>query len=340
MSNIVITGGAGFIGSHLTKRLVNEGNNVIVIDNLVTTGTPHYIIDLIVADKIRFIKMDIRQPGIWREVRDALTDEDGEFHQIDEIYNLASPASVKLYTRFPELTFETSTLGVSNIINMAKMFGSPEVRLLETSTSEVYGDPEIHPQPEYYHGNVNTQCERSCYDEGKRSAEVLFYLAHKLYKMNTHIARLFNVYGPNNTDDRVMPTFIMQAMAGQPITVFGDGKQTRSFCYVDDIVTALIKLQRSEVHTPINLGNPQEITINQLAEIIKERFGNKSEIVYRPLPEFDPTRRCPVIDKARAELNWKPTTDLKEGIERVIDWMESQLTQEGDPSKESDKESK
>lgn len=325
MKTIVITGGAGFIGSHLTRKQVELGNRVIVIDNLITTGDPRYIQDLIVKGQISFIQSDICNPNLLMRVKDILVNDEGEDYKIDEIYNLASPASVKLYTHFPELTYATSTIGVQNMLNIARALGTKEVRFLETSTSEVYGDPEVHPQVETYFGNVNTQCERSCYDEGKRGAEVLCYLANKLHGVNTHIARLFNVYGPNNTDDRVMPTFVMQAMKGEDITVFGDGTQTRSFCYVDDLVNGLIKLQESDIHTPTNLGNPEEVTINELANIINSKFGNKSKITYHPLPEFDPTRRCPVIKKAMKELDWHPTVTLSEGVDKVISWMKDNL---------------
>jgi UDP-glucuronate decarboxylase len=323
MKTIIVTGGAGFIGSHLTRRLVNEGNRVIVIDNLITTGSPNYIQDLILERKISFLQADICNPQLIFKVHSLLIDDSGDTTRIDEIYNLASPASVKLYTKFPELTFDTSTVGLKNIVNLAKVLGTKEVRILETSTSEIYGDPEVHPQVESYTGNVMTQCERSCYDEGKRGAEVIMYLAHKVHNLNTHIVRLFNVYGPNNTDDRVMPTFIQQAMAGEDITVFGDGKQTRSFCYVDDIVEGLIKTQDSDFHDPINLGNPEEISINELANIINGKFGNKSKVVYNPLPEGDPTRRCPDIRRAMRELNWHPTVTLSEGVGKVIEWMKS-----------------
>jgi nucleoside-diphosphate-sugar epimerase len=318
--NILVTGGAGFIGSHLVHRLVSEGNRVIVIDNLITTGDLRYLTDII--DQIQFINGDICNFDIYPALSTLLFNlNTGELDSLDEVYNLASPASVKLYTTFPELTFRTSTIGVHNVLEIVKRLGRDNCAFLETSTSECYGDPLEHPQAETYFGNVNTQCNRSCYDEGKRSAEVLCYLANTLYGLNTHIARLFNVYGPNNTDDRVMPTFISQAMKGEDITVYGSGSQTRSFCYVDDIVDGLIKLQRSNVHTPTNLGNPQEIPVIKLAEIINEIFGNKSKITFHPLPEFDPTRRCPVIDKAKAELGWSPSTDLKDGINKVINWM-------------------
>jgi len=325
MKTIVITGGAGFIGSHLTRKQVELGNRVIVIDNLITTGDPRYIQDLILDKKISFIQADICNPNLMMKVKDVLVNEEGEDYQIDEVFNLASPASVKLYTHFPELTYATSTIGVKNMINIARALGTKEVRFLETSTSEIYGDPEVHPQVEDYFGNVNTQCERSCYDEGKRGAEVLCYLAHKIYGVNTHIARLFNVYGPNNTDDRVMPTFIMQAMKGEDITVFGDGSQTRSFCYVEDLVEGLIKLQASNYNSPVNLGNPEEVTVNDLANIINGKFGNKSKITYHPLPEFDPTKRCPNIQLAMKELNWHPEVSLREGVDKVIEWMKEIL---------------
>lgn len=317
---ILITGGAGFIGSHLTRRLVSEGNQVVVIDNLITTESTKYIDDLIQTEKILFIKEDISElsGSIAREYLNYY-----EVGSIDEIYNLASPASIKLYTKYPLLTFNTSTVGVQNMLEIARNFGSENVKFLETSTSEVYGDPLVHPQPESYNGNVNTQNERSCYDESKRSAEVLCYLYNKLYGVNTHIARLFNVYGPNNTDDRVIPTFIQQSMKGEDITIYGDGKQTRSFCYVDDVVEALIKLQRSNYNKPVNIGNPHEVSINELASIINTRFGFRSNIVYKDLPEGDPVQRCPDIRLAKSLLNWEPTTSLDEGLNKTIKWLAS-----------------
>lgn len=321
MNKIIVTGGAGFIGSHLVRRLVDEGKEVIVIDNLITTLDRRYIKDLIDADKIHFIRSEIQNPALMGYLKNYLVRSNSS---ISEIYNLASPASVKLYTTYPEFTFDTSTNGVSNMLSIAHELGTKDVRFLETSTSECYGDPLVHPQVETYYGNVNTQCERSCYDEGKRSAEVLCYLANKRIGLNTHIARLFNVYGPNNTDDRVMPTFITQAMNGDDITIFGDGKQTRSFCYVDDIVDALIKLQATDYHSPVNLGNPHEITIEYLADTINHMFGNRSNKVHRPLPEFDPTQRCPDITLANQILDWSPKVLLTDGIRKVIDWMESQ----------------
>ena len=334
MKTIVVTGGAGFLGSHLTRKLVELGHRVIVIDNLITTGDPKYIKDLIVDEKIKFIRKDICDEdlimvlaGILEEFE--IKDNDGKVTKIDEIFNLASPASVRLYTRFPELTFLTSTKGVLNMLNIAKVLGTKDVRFLETSTSEVYGDPLVHPQWESYFGNVNTQCNRSCYDEGKRGAEVLCYLhskkmAGEISGINVHIARLFNVYGPNNTDDRVMPTFITQAMHGADITVYGDGEQTRSFCFVDDLIDGLLKLQASNISSPVNLGNPQEIKIIELAQLINSMFGDMSKITFHPLPEFDPTRRCPDISLAKSKLGWEPKISLRDGILKVIKWMEKE----------------
>lgn len=314
---IVVTGGAGFIGSHLVARLLSEGERVIVVDNLITTKTMKYLENHIGNPMFSFINLDIRNfPGLVQAFLGI---------NISKIFNLASPASVGLYTAKPILTFETSTIGVSNMLQIGLMCGVEGWKFLETSTSEVYGDPETHPQVETYNGNVNTHCERSCYDEGKRSAETICYMYHKLYGIDTHIARIFNTYGPNNTDDRVVPTFLSQASKGDDITIFGDGTQTRSFCYVEDTVDGLIKLINSDYHNPVNIGNDHEINMNELAEFIIGLCESKSKITYKPLPEMDPKVRRPNISLAKLILGWEPTTSLKDGLNSVKSWMESQL---------------
>jgi UDP-glucuronate decarboxylase len=308
---IIVTGGAGFIGSHLVKRLVSEGNQVIVIDNLITTGNWKYLREV---DCFKIL-MDIT------ELKDS---ERPLFKDVDEIYNLASPASVKLYTKNPLLTYTTSVDGVRNVLELAGKYAKRNFRFLETSTSEAYGDPLVHPQVETYFGNVNTMCERSCYDEGKRGAETLCYIYNKYYGVNTHIVRIFNTYGPNNTDDRVIPTFVSQALKGEDITVFGNGKQTRSFCYVSDTVNGLIKAMASDYHYPINIGNPTEYTILDVAELIKRVTQSNSKIVFKELPEFDPKVRCPDVSLAYEILDWTPTIDFIDGLKEVISWMKHQ----------------
>lgn len=313
---IVVTGGAGFIGSHLVAKLLSLGERVIVVDNLITTGDLRYLKSHVDNPNLSFFNADIRD--LSRLVSIFLGTS------ISKIYNLASPASVGLYTKNPILTFETSTVGVSNMIQIGMMCGIDNWGFLETSTSEVYGDPEVHPQPETYLGNVSTQCERSCYDEGKRSAETICYMYHEKLGLNTHIARIFNTYGPNNTDDRVMPTFLANAMNKKSLPIFGDGSQSRSFCYVDDTVDGLIRLMESDYHSPINIGNGSELTMLELAKIINELVGNTEPHVYLPLPDRDPKVRRPDIKLAKEILNWEPKVDILTGINKVKLWMESQ----------------
>jgi UDP-glucuronate decarboxylase len=328
----LVTGGAGFVGSNLVRKLVKNDPKLIlvVIDNLITTGTPKYIADLISGNKVGFINCDITN---WSQLNSQLNklfnkimdSYPGEIIKVNRIYNLASPASVKLYSANPEFTFMTSVLGITNMIRVTKEYGTDDCKLLETSTSEIYGDPLEIPQSESYFGNVNTQSPRACYDEGKRGAETLCYIAnHQSDTPFCHIARLFNVYGPNCTDDRVIPTFVHQALTGAPITVYGDGNQFRCFCYVDDVVDGLIKLMESDVYTPVNLGNGSDSamhTINELAETIKFYLGSKSEIVHLAPLEGEPQRRRPDTIKAMDRLSWAPVTEFRDGIAKTVDWI-------------------
>lgn len=313
---VVVTGGAGFIGSHLVGKLLKDGENVIVLDNLITTKNMRYLESYINNPNFEFHNVDIRDFAKLVHIFIGIN--------ISKIFNLASPASVGLYTSNPILTFETSTIGVSNMLQIGLMCGIDGWKFLETSTSEVYGDPEVHPQTETYLGNVDTQCERSCYDEGKRSAETICYMYHKLYGVNTHIARIFNTYGPNNTDDRVVPTFMRKSANKEPIIIFGDGSQTRSFCYVDDTVEGLCKLIESDYNEPVNIGNDTEFSMNELADIIANINGSEVPHEYAKLPERDPKLRRPNIALAKSILGWEPTISLREGLERIKSWMENQ----------------
>ncbi len=307
IKKIIVTGGAGFIGSHLCRFLVNEGHNVICIDNLLT-GSKKNLSDFYENSNFTFIEHDIINPFYDKVV--------------DEIYNLACPASPIHYQINPIKTIKTNTLGVINILGLAK---SNSAKILQASTSEVYGDPEVHPQKETYFGNVNMIGPRSCYDEGKRCAETLFMDYHRSHKLNIKIARIFNTYGPNMAfdDGRVISNFILQALKGDDITIYGSGNQTRSFMYIDDLVKGLILMMNSEsnIGEPINLGNPNEITINKLASMIIKYTNSNSRIIYKELPKDDPKRRKPNILKAYKILNWKPTLDLDKGLIKTIDYF-------------------
>ena len=308
---ILVTGGAGFVGSHLCERLVVEGHQVTCLDNFYT-GSPDNCEYL-----LKFSNFEI----VERDVSDQF---DGEF---DQIYNLACPASPVHYQASPTNTIKTSVVGMQNMLDLARENGAT---LLQASTSEVYGDPEIHPQPETYWGNVNSFGERACYDEGKRCAEALCYAYMKEFGVGIRIARIFNTYGPRmqKQDGRVVSNFIVQALTGQPITIYGDGGQTRSFCYVDDLVEGLIRLMNTNGATtsrPINLGNPVEFTMLELADLVKELAGSRSKITYRPLPVDDPKQRRPDITLARAELNWTPIKPLREGLLDTIAYFEKVL---------------
>lgn len=304
---ILVTGGAGFLGSHLCNRLLDEGNEVLCLDNFYT-GSKENIVPLIKNPYFEIIRHDITF-SIYLE--------------IDEIYNLACPASPVYYQKYPIQTTKTSVSGAINMLGLAKRLSIP---ILQASTSEIYGDPTIHPQPEDYWGNVNCTGIRSCYDEGKRCAETLFLDYHRELNLDIRIARIFNTYGPNMAvnDGRVVSNFITQALSGKDITIYGDGKQTRSLCYVDDLVDGLIKLMNTPgCNMPINLGNPAELSINEIASNILELTGSDSAIVSKPLPEDDPRQRCPDISKAIEVLDWKPVTDLKTGLERTINYFKN-----------------
>ena len=302
----LVTGGAGFLGSHLCDRLLKDGFDVICIDNLLT-GSKDNIRHMIGNPYFEFIRHDITQPV---------------FVECDQIYNLACPASPKWYQKDPIYTFKTSVYGSMNCLGLAKRTGA---RILQASTSEVYGDPLMHPQPESYWGNVNTTGIRSCYDEGKRAAETLFFDYHRKDKVDIKVMRIFNTYGPRMDigDGRVVSNFIVQALSGDDITIFGDGKQTRSFCYVDDLIEGMVRMMNSKggFTGPVNIGNPDEFTIRELAEIIIELTDSRSKIVYRPLPSDDPVQRKPLIDLARNELDWKPEISLRDGLTKTIEYF-------------------
>ena len=305
--NILITGGAGFIGSHLCKRLLNEGNKIICLDNLFT-GSENNISNLIDNSDFEFVNHDITKP-YYRE-------------GIDEIYNLACPASPIHYQINPIKTIKTCTIGVINMLGLAK---KNNAKILQTSTSEVYGDPEIHPQIENYNGNVNTTGPRSCYDEGKRCSETLFMDYHREHKLKIKIIRIFNTYGPRMAinDGRVISNFINQAISNTEITINGDGNQTRSFQYIDDLIDAMIKMMHSEDKFigPINIGNPIEISINELADEILKLTNSNSKIIYNKLPEDDPVRRRPDISLAKKQLSWEPSVDLEYGLKKTIEYF-------------------
>ena len=299
---ILVTGGAGFIGSHLCERLLNEGHEVLCLDNFFT-GRRENIFALLDNQRFELLRHDVIQPVLV---------------EVDQIYNLACPASPIHYQYNPVKTVKTSVMGMINMLGLAKRV---RARILQASTSEVYGDPLVHPQPEEYWGNVNPIGLRSCYDEGKRIAETLMMDYHRQNKVDTRIARIFNTYGPRmlENDGRVVSNFIVQALRGEPLTLYGEGDQTRSFCYVDDLVDGLIRLMNTEeLFDPINLGNPGEFTIKQLAEEVVQICGSKSGIKYLPLPQDDPKQRQPDITRAQELLKWKPTIPLREGLVKTV----------------------
>lgn len=306
MKRILITGGAGFIGSHLCKELIKENNYVICLDNLLT-GSKNNIKDLLSNKNFEFIKHDVQTPYDI---------------QADEIYNLACPASPVQYQTDPVNTVRTSVLGIINALDLAKKYNA---RILQSSTSEIYGNALEHPQTESYNGNVNPIGLRSCYDEGKRCAETLLTDYHRQYNIDTRLIRIFNTYGPNMaTDDgRVIPNFILQALSNKDITIFGDGSQTRSFCYVSDLIQGMIKMMNNSqnFYGPVNLGNPEERSILDLAKHIIKLTGSKSKIIFKPLPSDDPIRRKPDISLAVKELNWHPTVSIEDGLNQTINYF-------------------
>ena len=305
---ILITGGAGFIGSHLTKRLLDEGHEILCVDNYFT-GSRKNIAPFLSDKRFEVIRHDVTFPL---------------YVEVDEIFNLACPASPVHYTHDPVQTVKASVHGAINVLGLAKRVGA---KVFQASTSEVYGDPEVHPQSEEYWGRVNPIGPRACYDEGKRCAETLFFNYHYQHRLQIRVARIFNTYGPRmqKNDGRVVSNFIVQALQGQPITIFGEGKQTRSFCFVSDLVEGILTVMRTpDITGPINLGNPHEITVLELAERIIELTGSSSEIVRRPLPPDDPVRRCPDIEKARA-LGWAPQVDIDNGLKQTIAYFDELL---------------
>jgi UDP-glucuronate decarboxylase len=307
---ILVTGGAGFLGTHLCRRLLREGNDVLCVDNFFT-GTRDNIIQMLENPHFELMRHDVTFPL---------------YVEVDEIYNLACPASPIHYQFDPIQTTKTSVHGAINMLGLAKRV---KAKIFQASTSEVYGDAQVHPQHESYWGNVNPTGPRSCYDEGKRCAETLFFDYHRQANLDIKVARIFNTYGPNMhpNDGRVVSGFIIQALQGQPITVFGDGSQTRSFCYVDDLIDGFVRFMNSDsdLTGPVNLGNPAEMTIRELAETIIDLTGSSSEIITKPLPQDDPKQRQPDISLAKDKLGWTPTTNLDEGLKRTIDYFESQI---------------
>ena len=307
---ILVTGGAGFLGSHLCERLLNDGNDVLCLDNFYT-GTKDNILHLLDNPHFEMMRHDVTFPL---------------YVEVDEIYNLACPASPIHYQFDPVQTTKTSVHGAINMLGLAKRV---KAKIMQASTSEVYGDPQVHPQTEDYWGHVNPNGLRSCYDEGKRCAETLFFDYHRQHKLRIKVARIFNTYGPrmHPNDGRVVSNFIVQALKGEPITVYGEGSQTRSFCYVDDMIEAFVRLMATadDFVGPINVGNPGEFTILELAKSVIELIGSKSEVIFKPLPSDDPTQRCPNIALAKEKLGWEPKVKLKEGLVHAIAYFDQQL---------------
>lgn len=322
---ILITGGAGFIGSHLCERLINDGHEVICLDNYFT-GNKENVSHLMNHHRFELIRHDITEPILM---------------EADWIFNLACPASPIHYQYNPVKTIKVNVLGALNMLGLAKRV---KARILQASTSEIYGDPDVHPQKEEYWGNVNPIGKRSCYDEGKRVAETLFFDYMRQNKVDTKVVRIFNTYGPRmrSDDGRVVSNFIVQALKNEPITMYGDGSQTRSFCYIDDMIEGLIRMMDYETGEyirepdytkqylsgypgPINLGNPHEVSIYSIAKLVTELAGSKSEIVFRPLPEDDPKRRCPDITKAKGILEWQPYVQLEEGLQKTVEYFRKKI---------------
>ncbi|HYF34031.1 MAG TPA: UDP-glucuronic acid decarboxylase family protein [Prosthecobacter sp.] len=307
---VLVTGGAGFLGSHLCERLLAEGCDVLCVDNFFT-GSKDNVAHLIGNPHFELMRHDVTFPL---------------YVEVDEIYNLACPASPIHYQYDPVQTTKTSVHGAINMLGLAKRVGA---KIFQASTSEVYGDPAVHPQPEEYWGNVNPIGPRACYDEGKRCAETLFFDYHRQHKVNIRVARIFNTYGPRMrpNDGRVVSNFIVQALKGEPITIYGDGSQTRSFCYVDDLIEGFIRLMAApdDVTGPINIGNPGEFTIRQLVEMVIRLTGSRSTIINHPLPQDDPKQRRPDISRARELLDWRPTIQLEQGLKRTIAYFSASL---------------
>ena len=322
---ILITGGAGFIGSHLCERFINDGHEVICLDNYFT-GNKENVSHLMNHHRFELIRHDITEPILM---------------EADWIFNLACPASPIHYQYNPVKTIKVNVLGALNMLGLAKRV---KARILQASTSEIYGDPDVHPQKEEYWGNVNPIGKRSCYDEGKRVAETLFFDYMRQNKVDTKVVRIFNTYGPRmrSDDGRVVSNFIVQALKNEPITMYGDGSQTRSFCYIDDMIEGLIRMMDYETGEytrepdytkqylsgypgPINLGNPHEVSIYSIAKLVTELAGSKSEIVFRPLPEDDPKRRCPDITKAKGILEWQPYVQLEEGLRKTVEYFRKKI---------------
>jgi UDP-glucuronate decarboxylase len=309
---VLVTGGAGFLGSHLCDRLLDQGNEVLCVDNFFT-GSRRNISHLLHNPKFELMRHDVNLPL---------------YVEVDEIYNLACPASPVHYQFDPVQTTKTSVLGAINLLGLAKRL---KVNILQASTSEVYGDPEIHPQYEEYWGRVNPIGFRSCYDEGKRCAETLFFDYYRQHNLQIKVVRIFNTYGPrmHPNDGRVVSNIVLQALKGEDITLYGDGNQTRSFCYVDDLVDGFVKMMESDASIvgPINLGNPEEFTIRNLGELVVKLTSSKSKMIFRELPADDPRQRRPNIEKAKSLLEWSPTVSLKEGLLRTIDYFEQYLSE-------------
>jgi len=306
---ILVTGGAGFLGSHLCDRLLKDGHEVICIDNLFT-GQKANIAHLLTNPNFEFVRHDIIDPFKY---------------EVDQIYNLACPASPPHYQYNPIKTIKTSVMGAINCLGLAKRL---KARVFQASTSEVYGDPAVHPQPESYWGNVNPIGKRSCYDEGKRCAETLFFDYHRENKVDIRVVRIFNTYGPrmHPHDGRVVSNFIVQALQGKDLTIYGDGKQTRSFCYVDDLIEGFVRfMAQKETVGPMNLGNPGEFTMNQLAHLTIKLVGGKSRIIHKPLPSDDPKQRQPDITLAKKVLKWEPVVPLEEGLKRTIEYFRGRV---------------
>jgi UDP-glucuronate decarboxylase len=306
---ILVTGGAGFLGSHLCDRLIKDGHEVVCIDNLFT-GQKANIAHLLANPNFEFVRHDIIDPFKF---------------EVDQIYNLACPASPPHYQYNPIKTIKTSVMGAINCLGLAKRV---KARIFQASTSEIYGDPNVHPQPESYWGNVNPIGKRSCYDEGKRCAETLFFDYHRENKVDIRVIRIFNTYGPrmHPNDGRVVSNFIVQALKGQDLTIYGDGTQTRSFCYVDDLIEGFVRfMAQTETVGPMNLGNPGEFTMLELAELTLKLTGGKSKIVHRPLPSDDPKQRQPDISLAKRVLKWEPTIPLEEGLQRTIAYFRGKV---------------